>query len=522
MPGQLRSLRWHDKGSLELTRRRMRTRTRAAATTTSRRKTRAASGRVVDGELDPEKILRRHGRAATQRTRREQPAQALLPPATVEAGQAPAVTIPEPRSGVKSVGNAAENTADSTIRHTIENPFEGSFGQRTSSEESGFGYQDPLQVFYRRVGYLPPLSDAALDLLGSILLDPGVFARMARMSANKNLKDPAEKAYNDKLWALDKSKCTLSSQEPTFQRTMLISMIDRYRLIYEKGEHGPTTMLDFAAEGVWGCPPMPTMASRRLEDFLTQPKPDLAVAFRRQSLFPAGTNWNIFPTATQRLVCYEDISPPSDDRAFHFLTVEAKKSELDISDSVARAQSLNNASQALHNMYEFFREADDGKGEKFVDLFFDKVRFFSVVATSEGIKIRIYRACRISSGADKSADDYDQQGLDNPIRDDYPLKFLYSDYWTAHSPLNRQEVITVFAQILYGYGVGELAGYLRDAILEMDQKFQKYERNMGFFFQRSEAYYSHGQLPPLSRAASQNLRVQSQAATSTNASTSSI
>ncbi len=59
-------------------------------------------------------------------------------------------------------------------------------------------------------------------------------------------------------------------------------------------------------------------------------------------------------------------------------------------DIAGKHQSLNNTSLALHNMYEFFKDAGPNHEKKF----FPKVRFFSVVASTEGLNIRIRRATR--------------------------------------------------------------------------------------------------------------------------------
>jgi hypothetical protein len=414
----------------------------------------------------------------------------------------------------------ARSAAD-RVQETIEEADDDS-----NSDDSESQYEDPLETFYKKVGYLPPLDDAALELLEIVSPDPELVAIMGRLSASKDIvrfqrgllvyrnvslkpshdislkdvkslpwtvekEDPAEEAYNNRLWELDRAKCSEQSNEPTFQRTILISMIDRYRLIYNKGD-ADKALLDFAVEGTWTCPPMPTRAFRKSENFLTKPRPDLAIAFRRQSLFPQGTGWQMFPLATQRLIFYEGTGESQLDRCFHFFTVEAKKPDINVTDKVALAQSLNSASQALHNMYEFFKEADGEEGDEYVNIFYKRVRFFSVVATSEGIKIRIHRASCIGSGI--------QQDLDNPILEGYPLKFEYDDYWTASNPLLRQDVVDVFGQILYGYGVNELAGHLQRAITKIDQKFKNYEKDNRHPLQRDDNYYSYGQIPPLSRA----------------------
>lgn len=63
-------------------------------------------------------------------------------------------------------------------------------------------------------------------------------------------------------------------------------------------------------------------------------------------------------------MCYEGIGGEDTYRAFHFLTIKAKRAYMGVNNEVTIYQCLNNARQALHNIYEFFREADMGVNEK--------------------------------------------------------------------------------------------------------------------------------------------------------------
>jgi hypothetical protein len=132
-------------------------------------------------------------------------------------------------------------------------------------------------------------------------------------------------------------------------------MIDRYHHFRGYADTAEQPLLEYAVGTVWRCPPMPTHAECREERFLTCPKPDLAVGFCRQELFQ-NCDWNSFPETTQKLICYEGVWPH--DRAFYFLTIEMTGRGNGVDDPIALNRCLNNASQALHNMYEFFKEAD--------------------------------------------------------------------------------------------------------------------------------------------------------------------
>ena len=161
---------------------------------------------------------------------------------------------------------------------------------------------------------------------------------------------------------------------------------------------------------------MPTRAYRMGETFLTQAKPDLAVSFHRRDLIPEHLWWNL-PKATRRLACFENQGEIGGTRAFHFFTIEAKKGMRSADETDGKRQSLNNASQALHNMFEFFRDA----GSEHENIFFAKMRFFSVEASNEGVIIRIHRAIR------ECAEEFDP-GLIMIDRLDHPLRFEHRTF----------------------------------------------------------------------------------------------
>lgn len=405
--------------------------------------------------------------------------------------------------------------------------------------------KDPLQLYYERIGYLPPLDDATVEVLKFLKMShPDLDVEAGRISSYNDLdfkeglefrmvdivpkgKDifqfkesqdhnvswplvsPDIKDYDEKLWEKDLEKCQNQVQEAIFQRTIMLSMIDRYRLFY--GVHDEESPLEFAVETPWTCLPMPTHAERRGKKFLTCPKPDLAVGFRREKLFET-CDWNSFPEETQKLICYEGIRLPNKERAFYFLTIEAKRGWKSVDDPVALNQCLNNASQALHNMFEIFKEADrdigDGvqvSGDKYTKQFFERVRFFSVVAVAGAMKIRIHRACRLGEN-------------ERGPKSDYPLKFAYSNYKVVKDEdFTRQSVVEELTKILHNYGVKELEGLLKDVIREMDEKFVAYNVRNGHVLTRGPLFYSYNQaVPPVrkgGRSTSRPIRTPSRAQT---------
>jgi hypothetical protein len=108
----------------------------------------------------------------------------------------------------------------------------------------------------------------------------------------------------------------------------------------------------------------------------------------------------------------------------------------------------------LHNIYKFFKEARGSYEEKF----FEQVRFFSAVATTEGVVIHIHQAKKT-----------DENSKYSPIprannREDYPLQFEFQQFWPLEAdhetdskpPLNRQTIVQQIENIIVGYGANEL------------------------------------------------------------------
>ena len=290
------------------------------------------------------------------------------------------------------------------------------------------------------------------------------------------------------LWLRDKAKLGPDSSEAIFQRTLMLSLIARHFLIYEKVVNGKQ-LLDYSAEEPWTCLPMPSRALWNAgpgldtdEKLLTQPKPDLSICFNREAVIEHGL-WTSLPGATQELACFENRNS-GDSRIFHFLAVEAMNANTRVDNSKALCQSLNNASQALNNFYEFFQDA----GPTHRQIFFDKIRFFSVVANNQGILIRSHRAIEIPQDASLSR-------LVLPSRPEYRLEFEYREFarLTGEDGFTREKVIEAFRKMLK-YGRDELSGWISDAAKDLSKKVGN--DLVGLQARSQAGFYRHGQPSP--------------------------
>ena len=383
-------------------------------------------------------------------------------------------------------------------------------------------YVGPGDPFNRKWGYLPPFDEESEQVIAFIIKHPALAETMARiqpgtskfekglddrnvdLGPNKSLDkcvteiesldiedfmtEPTDEEKNHQLlWELDQKKITETSSEALFQRTIMVSLIARHFLIYPR-DGCENQLFDFSVEEPWTCPPMPSRVLNSaasdqdvvaLENkLLTQPKPDLALAFHRNAIMTDET-WCKLPHPTRKLASFEKMDWDAFN-TFHFLTIEAKNPSIPVGDCKALHQSLNCASQALFNYFEYFRDA----GSKHEDLFFEKVRFFSIVTNRTGLLVRIHRAVKVPE------DDIACRVI--PDDPDYLLRFKFQVFTRIEGTdeFSRSKVLDVFKKILK-YAKDTLCPLIRDATSDISTKLKT---DMAFVKSRALSdVYRHGQ-----------------------------
>jgi hypothetical protein len=362
-------------------------------------------------------------------------------------------------------------------------------------------YIDPREEYNHKYGYLPPVDEFTSRVIASAIKHPtssltwatdrvysedrfrrGLDSRNVRKSPSRSIDacseqiksfDPEEflretveeKIVLDDLWFGDRAMLSWGSNSALFQIKMMFNLIDRHLPIFEK-------LLMYSTNEPWTCLPMPSH-----ERFLTQPKPDLAVCFNRES-FISENLWKVLPMATRDLACFEN-RMSGESKVFHFLAIEAKNAPLE--DRRAMLESLNTASQALHNVYEFFNDA----GPSHKRIFFDKIRFFSVFANYQGIRVCIHRAVEIPDNALR----YELVLFNRP---EYRLSFEYREWVKlTESEFTREKVRKIFRRI-YKYAIDELrvsiSAAAEDLAKKMDPEAQSARGKLDF--------YRHGEPSP--------------------------
>lgn len=424
---------------------------------------------------------------------------------------------------------------DPTIRsRSAKKIAVGYFGEESEDGSSQESVNNSQEHFNRKWGYVPPLDEETTRIIEAIIKNPASAETMVGIGPekpqflsglhNRNvLSNPSihldpgkeeiqsislegylqetqeQEISHEKLWNSDKAKCTPDSSEALYQRTLMIDLIARHFLIYQF-DSSKDQIFDFSVEEPWGCLPMPSRllwaipkGQRSEAKFLTQPKPDLAVCFKREAVI-SDRMWKTLPEPTKGLACFENSSSNAS-RVFHFLAVEAKKAMLDLDSPQALHQCLNNASQALHNMFEFFRDA----GPEHEQVFYDQVRFFSVVANRKGIIVRIHRALR-------KPDDASPWELVMPDRPDYRLEFEFREFQRIGDAdeFSRNKVLEVVKKILK-YATDDLFKMINAAASKLVQNL---EEDLRLYLARREAdFYSYGQPNPKSFKSSRRTSV---------------
>ena len=415
---------------------------------------------------------------------------------------------------------------DPTNRKSSTKKIGVGYSNGDSEDESSQGSAISSQErFNRKWGYVPPLDEETTRIIEAIIKNPSRAETMVGIGPEKPqflaglrhrnvLSDPSthldprkeqiqsislegfvqetqeQETYHEELWKSDKAKCTPDSSEALYQRTLMINIIARHFLIYQF-DSSKEQIFDFSVEEPWGCLPMPSrtiwnsLRGPKISEgkYLTQPKPDLAVCFKREAVI-SDRMWMTLPDPTQGLACFENSSSNAS-RVFHFLAVEAKKAMLDLNSPQALHQCLNNASQALHNMFEFFRDASPEHEQ----VFYNKVRFFSVVANRNGIIVRIHRAIR-------KPNDASMYELVMPDQPRYRLEFEFREFQRiSGDEFTRENVLEAIKKILK-YAKDDLLEWIKAAASKLVQNI---ENDPGFYDVRCAAdFYSYGQPNPKS------------------------
>ena len=235
-------------------------------------------------------------------------------------------------------------------------------------------------------------------------------------------------------WLLDMAK-SMRSNEAVFQRTIMMRTINRFHL----EALGKT--IDWTAETEWKNP----RPESRFNVKLWAPKPDLTIGFQPDALFK--DDEELQDKIPQFLVPHmlpEMTKYPDEGRAFPFLTMEVKGPSERLSGESANLQSINEAAQALFNIWRFMREDQDLEKR-----FFENVRVFTAGGHKNQFWVRIHRAVNKSTMM---------------INDDYPLRFQYYEFLTLEKEEYTQARVRAVVHSIIEWAIKQLLPSLREAV----------------------------------------------------------
>ena len=227
---------------------------------------------------------------------------------------------------------------------------------------------------------------------------------------------------------------------------MVMDILNRHRLDEKVG---------FTCEATWVSDRFPCRDCSPEQCRISQPTPDLAVAFQADSLLPD----NEFSIAWTRLKSLESAIFPEgtkeyqEDWAFHFFSMEAKGKRGTPDNKVALAQNLNTASQALFNIYRCMKEAGD------LETFFKEVRVFSAVATAEGFWLRVHRPVQVN----------DLQHN----KKEYPIGFMFDEVINLREQYTKSRVSGIVYNVLCRYGIEVLHPILKKTFKSLLERTSK-------------------------------------------------
>lgn len=218
------------------------------------------------------------------------------------------------------------------------------------------------------------------------------------------------------------------SNEAVLQRTVMTDIIDRWQL---------REMFVYNCEGQWNLPMSYRLPSMARDDVVTLPKPDLAIFFKPEAL--TGENKVYSPIPKQISSCMRPDGGLK--RCFPFVFMEVKKAAHDLES--ASMANMHSASQALYNIYQWMSQAGHD------EIFFEKVRVFSIDLNAKEINVKIHRASV-----------FEDSGL---------LHYEFDDILSFQG-YSRDQACMAIKNILVEYGEKELLGILKATFEEVSRQ----------------------------------------------------
>ncbi|KAI0400428.1 hypothetical protein F4802DRAFT_486113 [Xylaria palmicola] len=247
----------------------------------------------------------------------------------------------------------------------------------------------------------------------------------------------------------DLERCRYAANEAVFQRTIMMSILNRHQL---------SDKFDFNCEGRWLLENSHYPLESTENNQNLAPQPDLAIFFRFDSLVGQGPSYASTPIPEHLKMC---MSPDGSYlRCFPFIFIETQEGSFDL--GPALMANMHTASQVLLNIYVWMSEA------RYQYSFFSDVRVFSIAINSKEFVLRVHRAQAAWAQAAHLG-----QG------DHKGLEFYYDNICDKYR-YKRDHICNLIQNILSGYAETTLLDILKRSVLAVsgDQRqMQSLKRN---------------------------------------------
>lgn len=324
--------------------------------------------------------------------------------------------------------------------------------EKTDEFKAAFGLQGPITIPFKDTKGLQAIMNKFVQKALKAKPSENSYAAIEEVSNEINhWKSTFRLATITNQDFISDVKNCIDSNEAVLQRTVMISIIDRWRL---SGDFG------FNCEGWWTLQGkhFPLPSTQGPQDKVSGPKPDLAIFFNFDSFIGTDPLSEAAPIPPDLKTCMRP--DDSETRCFPFMFIEAKRGYHDL--TLAVYANMHSASQALLNIYAWMERA----GHE--DIFFNDVRLFSIAINAEKAIVRVHRAESLG---------------------EHGLRYLFDELCEIKTS-ERDEICVLIRNIILQYGAGKLRGILRAAFKEVSGEYERSLRqNIELQKRRSEAPY---------------------------------
>ncbi|KAL9113987.1 MAG: hypothetical protein Q9187_007543 [Circinaria calcarea] len=406
-----------------------------------------ATHEATTSNVDPVESTRIAARVPTQSERIENwagQASPGLPPEHPTSNSTPHPQLaPIIREHYKSRGYVApspEEMGSTADDRTITASQAGQNGDRQKKQKYRFKSGDPefeAVLAEHNVNYWPTADSKIVAWKRLVESNP--------RSGTENDSDTSNDetgALDEVRWQIDIETC-IGSNEAMFQRTTMMTILNRHEL---------DDKLTYVCEAPWKSDRFPCKDCKPGLCKVSQPQPDLVVAFKPTRLMPEGKRAPDFSRLRSQTnhIFPEGEGVQKSKRAFPFFAMEVKGRRGTLDNAVAEAQNLNTASQGLYNIYRCMQDTDN------TEEFFEDVRIFSAVATTEGFWLRAHRPVLLAK--------------DQCNKEDYPIGFDFDEVVTIRGKYTRAEANRIVYNVLFHYGVKKLFPILKRTVQDLFQQ----------------------------------------------------